>query len=146
MRDAASVITHAVKGITEELASDYEVSLPRMYEILSTDCPYPKAKKLIRKIGKHNPAGAALIKADLDSMFSDILGDELELYTAADLHREAFEAVQTCLEHKCKADRLKELRELIATATAMINEMDREDETFNVWSFAQDRVAARRAK
>lgn len=125
MRDSASVITHAVKGIADDLAHEMDVSLPRMYELLSKDCPYPRTKELIKAIGKVRKERVSIIKADMDALFCSILGDDAEEVTAADLHREAFEAIQSCLENKSTADREQELRELIATATAMLNDIER---------------------
>lgn len=58
MMDSTSVISQATHGIIKELATDYEVSLSRMYEILGKDNPYPKARRLIRKIARHNQEGA----------------------------------------------------------------------------------------
>jgi hypothetical protein len=141
MRDAENVITDAVNGHTAELAKIFEVSEPRMYQLLSTHCSYPKAKLLIRAIGKVNPAGARLIKADMDALFADIL-EVSETVTEIDLHREAFEAVQACMQCKSRADRGKELRELISVAQAMLVSMDAP----NVREFARDAVADRRAK
>lgn len=129
MRDAEDVITTAVNGHTDELAALYEVGLARMYQMLSTHCTYPKTKILIRNIGSLSKDGARLIKADLDAMFQDILGeDEFAECDAIALHKEAFEAVQACLKNKSKADRKQELRELIAVAQGMLAGVDREDE------------------
>jgi hypothetical protein len=129
MRDSRSVITNSVKGIaTEDLAKEMDVSTTRMYEILDRDNPHPKAKQLIRAIGKNSSKGARLIKADLDSMFSDILGESSATTTAVDLHREAFEAVQSLLEDKCDGDKSRELRELISVAQSMLNGLNAEEE------------------
>jgi hypothetical protein len=127
MQDPTEVVTHATHGIVKELAAEMEVSLPRMYEILSRDNPIPKAKRLIRKIARINQAGGRLIKADFDAMWLDILGDDAEV-TAADLHKEAFEAVQACLENKSPADRSQELRELISVAELMLEGIEKSKE------------------
>lgn len=129
MRDSRSVFTNAIKGIAaDDLAAEMDVSLPRMYEILSKDNPHPREKKLIRAIGKFSKQGVRLIKADFDAMFSDILGESSSLSTAIDLHREAFEAVQAVLENKSDGDRAKELRELISVAQSMLCELNVEEE------------------
>lgn len=126
MKDAASVISQATDGIGVELAKEYEVSQGRMYEILGKDCPYQKTKKLIRAIGHvdETPSRARvrLIKADLDAMFADILGER-----ASDsgpcvkrLHKEAFEAIDSQLEGKSTPEQLKELRDLAVVVNQMI--------------------------
>jgi hypothetical protein len=119
MMDSTSVISHATKGIVSELATDYEVTVQRMYEILGKDNPYPKARKMIRRIARHNQEGAKLIKADLDALFTDVL-EENEAPSLEDLHRESFEAVQALLADKPKAVKEMELRELIAIACSML--------------------------
>ena len=117
--DSTSVISQATHGIVKELAEDYEVSGSRMYEILGKDNPYPKARKLIRRIARHNQEGARLIKADLDALFTDVL-EEHEAPSLEDLHRESFEAIQSLLCNKPKSVKEAELRELIAIACSML--------------------------
>lgn len=128
MRNATDVIAQVVSGKGPELARILEVSESRCYEILSRDSPYPKTKRLIRAIAQVNLQGIRIIKADMDSMFADILGESSETTSAIDLHREAFEAVQAVLEHKSDGDRAKELRELISVAQCMLREINAEDE------------------
>ena len=118
--DSANVIAQATAGIVEPLADEMEVSIRRCYEILGKDNPIPKAKRLIRKIAHLNQNGARLIKADFDSMFAEILKPATGTLTAADLHKEAFEAIQAILHNKSKADRARELRELITVAQSML--------------------------
>lgn len=125
MKDAHSVITEATKGIVEKLANRREVSLRRMHEILGADNPYPKAKVLIRDIAAENPHGAWLIKADLDTLFRELLGDEAAEVTAVDLHKEAFEAVDAVLQGLSAADQKRELRELIAVAELKISGIEK---------------------
>jgi hypothetical protein len=112
MQDSRSVITHVTKGIVDNLADDYEVSLSRMYEILGKDNPYPKAKKLIRAIARHNQNGLRLIRADMDSLFADLIvhADEPSL---EDIHKEAFEAVDSILRDKPVSDQKTQLLELV---------------------------------
>lgn len=112
MIDAANVIGIATHGIVKDLAQDYEVSLSRMYELLGGQCNYPKSKKLIRAIARHNQAGARLIKADLDAMFTDIL-EEAREPSLEDIHKEAFEAVDSMLRDKPAATQKIELLELV---------------------------------
>lgn len=129
MRDATDVITEAVNGHTEALASEFEVSTARMYQLLSTHCTYPKTKLLIRAIGKVSKRGARLIKADLDAMFADILGDIPEPACPHELHRESFEAVSAVYEQKPVADQAKELRDLIASASKHLRQLTAEPNT-----------------
>ncbi len=126
MMDSGSVVTHAVKGIVDKLADEMEVSLPRMYEILGKDCPVPKAKRLIRAIAKHSQPGARLIRADFNAMWEEILVPKDEAVTAVDLHREAFEAVQACLEDKSPANQARELQELISVASQMLEGIEKQ--------------------
>ena len=129
MRDSRSVITNSIKGIaTEDLAFEMDVSTTRMYEILDRDNPYPKCKQLIKAIGKHSTKGARLIKADLDTLFCNILEESTEMTTAVDLHRESFEALHTILEDKSEAEKAKELRELISVAQQLLAGLNAEDE------------------
>ncbi len=125
MQDAHSVISDAAAGHVEDLAKEMEVGTRRMYEILGKDNPYPKAKRLIRNIGKFNKHGVRQIKADMMSMFADVLEDYFQDVTAIDLHKEAFEAVDAVLQGKSAADQLKELRELIAVAEQKIEGITR---------------------
>jgi hypothetical protein len=132
MMDSSNVITAATKGIVEELAAEYEVGQRRMYEILSTDNPVPKAKKLIRRIAhcdksKHKDR-VRLIKADIDAMFAQILGDcEAGEVAPARLHSELSEAVSAKLEGKPKAERLKECREARAILDMEIECLERDE-------------------
>lgn len=128
MQDAKSVITEVAKGIAPKMAAEMEISLARMYEILGKDNPYPKAKRLIRLIGKLNPAGARLIKADLDIMFAEIFNENTEQVTVNRLHREAFEAINALMENLSVADQLRELRELIAVASRKMSLVEQESQ------------------
>jgi hypothetical protein len=127
MQDAHSVITFAAKGHVENMAAEMEVRPGRMYEMLGDQCVYPKAKRLIRVIGKFNRAGVRLIQADLEAMFRDILGgdDEPADVTVAEIHKEAFDVVDSLLSGKPAAEQKQELRELIACAALKIEAIER---------------------
>jgi hypothetical protein len=125
MQDAHSVITFAAKGHVENMAAEMEVRPGRMYEMLGDQCVYPKAKRLIRVIGKFNPAGVRLIKADMDSMFDDILGTESPSVTVAQVHKEAFEAIDAMLEDKPAAEQKKEILELMAVLGKKLEGIER---------------------
>lgn len=132
MRDATSVITTATDGIVKDLAKEYEVSLGRMYELLSTDNPLPKTKKLIRKIGHVDTSPdkwrVRLCKADIDAMFCEILGEtESGEVDAACMHSELSEAIQAKLSGLSRADRLKECREAKAILDMEINHLEKDE-------------------
>lgn len=114
MRDPKSVITTAAAKITDKLADDYEVSIGRMGEILSSDNPYPKSKRLIRAIARHNPDGAKLIKADLLAMFAQIFDEEISVPTDAELTKELCDVFHARLAGKPKDERLRQCREALA--------------------------------
>lgn len=126
MMDAHSVITHAAEGHVKQMAAEMEVSVQRMYEMLGNQCTYPKAKRLIRVIGKFNPAGVAEIRSDIDAMFDDILGStETRDVSAVELHKEAFEAIDAVLQGKSAVDQKRELRELLTVVQMKIEGIER---------------------
>lgn len=124
MIDAANVIGIATQGIVKELAQDYEVSLARMYEMLGDQCTYPKSKKLIRAIAHRNQPGVRLIKADLDALFVDVL-QEIEEPSLEEIHREAFEAVDSILCDKPPATQRLELLELLTICQRKLEGIER---------------------
>jgi hypothetical protein len=119
MKDAHSVITQATHGIVPQLAQRREISERRMHEQLGDQCCYPKAKRLIRDIAAESQAGARLIKADLDALFSAVLtpAGEAREVSIQELHKEAYEAIDALLDGKDLADIQTQLRELIAVAS-----------------------------
>lgn len=119
MRDASSVITAAADGLVKEIASEYELSERRIYEILSTDNPYPKTKRLIRVIAHCDKSDdkwrVKLIKADLAALFSELLGENIQQeIDSARLHSELNDAIYAKLKGLSRADRLKECREAVS--------------------------------
>ncbi len=94
-----------------------------MYEIFSTDNSYSKAKRLIRAIAVVNPEGVWLIKADFDAMFLDLL-EAAGRVTVAEMHKESNEAMQAELEDKPINERIRELRESIATQMRRLNDLE----------------------
>ena len=97
--------------------------IKRAIEILSTDNPYPKVKRLIRAIALVNHEGVGLIKADLDAMFADLL-DDTEPITIAEFHKESGEAVQSILADESLAIQTKEIRESVAAGEKMLNQIE----------------------
>jgi len=126
VRDPQSVITDAVNGKTKELASIYELSEPRLYQMLGENCCYPKAKRLIRAIAQVNPDGVRIIRADLESMFDYLIRGN-EPGCVEELHKDAFEAVQASLENKPAAEQMRTLRELISAASRMLQSLEQPD-------------------
>lgn len=125
MLDAHSVITHVTAKHVAELAQEMEVGLSRMYEILGKDNPYPKCKRLIRKIAKVNIAGVGPIRADMMSLFDELLREDERDVSAAELHKEAFEAVDALLSGKSADEQIRELRELVAIAELKITGIEK---------------------
>jgi len=131
MRDSSSVTTQATDGITQNLAKVYEVSLSRMYEILSTDNPIPRSKRLIRAVSHCDRSPeklrVKLIKADLDALFSELLGDQMSKeIDCALLHAELTDVIKARLEKKSKAERLKECREAVSVLNDEIAFLEKE--------------------
>ncbi len=130
MLDSHSVITQAVKGIVDELKDEMEVTQGRMYEILGKDNPYPKTKRIIRAIGRCDKSPdkrrVRLIKADLDAMFCQILGNEATEVDCAEFHLELSEAVQAKIAGKSSAECLKEFREARAMLDMAIHNLEKE--------------------
>ena len=127
MLDSHSIITHVTHGIVKELADEYECSLQRAYEMLGNQCVYPKAKKLIRTIARLNPEGARMIKADMDSMFADIL-TPIEEPTLEDLHKEAFEAVDSVLRNRPAAEQKLQVMELLEICQRKLAGLERREQ------------------
>jgi hypothetical protein len=126
MQDPHSVITQAAAGHVIELAEEYGVRITRMYEILGKDNPYPKSRTLIRRLGKFNKQGVRLIRADMNALFTQILGDQPPAdITAAAVHKEAFEAIDAMLTNKPAGQQIDELRELIAVCEQKIAGIER---------------------
>jgi hypothetical protein len=123
MRSSSDVIAQVVNGRGPKLAEVLEVSVSRCYEILSTDSPYPKTKRLIRAIAQVNPEGIHLIKADMDALFEDLSGECTGIDTP-ELTRELFEAGQSVLEDKSKAEQIRELREGICAASKKLRALE----------------------
>lgn len=127
MQDSSSVITDAAKGIVEKMAEEMEVKPGRMYEILGKDNPYPKAKRLIRVIARIDKERVRSIKADLDAMFCQILGEEDCQIDVAEFYRETSQAVGAILEKKPVREQVKEVREMVAVGQKVIVQLETGD-------------------
>lgn len=127
MKDAIVVTTEATKGIGEKIADFWEISMSRVSEFLGRDNPYPKFRRLLRAIaavtkGIDRRRRLLIIKADLDSLFAELLGEsipkEVETCTLCD---ELFDVIRSKMKKMSKAVRLKELREARVMITNEIN-------------------------
>lgn len=127
MQDEHSVITHATKGFVEDLAEIREVTVRRMYEQIGDQCCYTKSKLLIRDIARVNQPGARLIKADMDAMWDDIL-IAAEEPTLEEIHREAFEAVDSVLCNKPIEIQKKEVLELISICQSKLAGIEKREQ------------------
>lgn len=131
MRDAESVITEATDGIEKDLQSEFEVRQARMYEILGRDNPYPKAKRLIRKIARCDKSSdkwrIRLIKADMDALFADLLEDADSTVSAAEVHKESSELVQSILTDQPKAVIKKEARDVVGITQKLIEQLEEKE-------------------
>ena len=125
MRDPNDIIAEAgyecVKALAQE---EYHVSLQRMYKILSEEHHYPQLCRLATAIGRHNPIGLREIQADFNARCERALRSADTLTTTAQLHKEAAEAIQALMEGRPLTEQEKELRELIAVATARLAEIE----------------------
>lgn len=124
MRDPLDVIAQVINGHGPALAGVLEVSVTRCNEILSTDNPYPKAKRLIRAIAQLPGVDVRPIKADLDAMFAAIVAKQCEHTTTAECTRECFEAIQGDLEEVSPAQQRREWLDVIALASRRVAEID----------------------
>lgn len=126
MQDAHSVITSAASGHVGDMAREMEVGDRRMYEILGKDNPYPKAKRLVRVIGKFNKQGVREIKADFNAMIDDVLGDDVpRVPSVREIHKEAFDVIDAELEGKPPAEQKQQIRELIAVLNLKLEGIER---------------------
>lgn len=125
MRNSGCVIAQVVNGKGPKLAEVMELSVSRMYEILSTDNPYPKAKLLIRAIAQVDGCDIALIKADLDAMWHELLSGDISTGSIKDCHRESSEGVQADLEELPIPEQLKEAREAMASWASRVRYLER---------------------
>lgn len=131
MKDSMDVTTQATKGLAEDLARVFEVTLSRMYEILSKDNPLPKTKRLIRAVAHCDRSDdkwrVKVMKADFDALFSELLGDGISTeIDCALLHAELTDVIRARLEKKPRAERLNECREAISVLNDEIAFLEKE--------------------
>ena len=111
MQNPANIITQAVRGIGEQLAEIYGVSVARMYQILEADY-YGKFRRLLRAIAAIDKERVRLIKADLDALFAELLGAGANKRPCvARMHGELSEAIQSILRDLPPAEQMRECLE-----------------------------------
>lgn len=108
--DNTDVVAEASHGFVKALADELDVHLARMYELLSKDNPYPKLWRILRPLGRFNPEGLRLIRADFNARCEALLSTSSPV-TGAQLHKELSEAVQSSLAKLPVADQRRELTE-----------------------------------
>lgn len=124
MQDSSSVIVQAADGFARDLARRYDVSLPRMYEILGRDNPYPKAIRLALAIGAVNPAGLLLIRDDFVRRCESV-EVETPTITLPELNGALHDVPQSILENKSPGDRKREILEAISALYRELHQVDR---------------------
>lgn len=127
MMDSTSVITAATKGFVDKMARENEISIQAQYARLGPDCVYPKARLLIRQIARLNPAGAELIRLDLENLFTEILSaGSTDPTDPAEFHQALTDAVQIKLAGGTRAERLAGLRHASAVIDREIRAIEHE--------------------
>ena len=122
MRKPNDVIADAAYPCVKILAEqEYLVSLSQMYAKLA-DNQYLDVCRLVAAIGRYNPDGVRLIKADFDARCDHYLAPQT--VTDAEFHREFYQAFQAKLENKPDAEQAKELRDLMAVCGARLAQLE----------------------
>jgi hypothetical protein len=128
MQQQISTITQAVEGIGVRLAELYDISVSRLYQILEADF-YGKTKRLIRMIAAIDKERVKIIKADLDALFCELLGEtETREVPCADLHKELTDVIQAKLNDFPKDIRLHECRQAVAALSQEISSLETKEE------------------
>lgn len=127
MQDSSSVIVQAADGHVKDLARIYDVSLPRMYEILGRDNPYPKAIRLTLAIAEVNPVGLLLIRDDFVLRCQAAIGD-IPPIALAKLNRELQDVPQSILDRHSLEKREREINEAILALYAELHQVRKQKE------------------
>lgn len=123
MQDSADAIVKAAKGYVEDLADELDVTPKRMYELLSKDNPYPKVWRILRPLGRLNPARLRLVQADFNARCERII-KRFPPTNPARLNKELNDVMQARLEGRSKAEQVKEIDEAIAELYALRAELE----------------------
>lgn len=125
MQSPNDIIALAANGQVKQIAEALEVSLSRMYELLSRDNPYPKLRRILRPLGLFNPDGLRMVQSDFNAFCASILGECEEHISGATLHKELNEAIQCHLNKAAIADQRREISEAIAVLQKRLLELNR---------------------
>jgi hypothetical protein len=125
MQNSNDVIVQAADGFVKHLADDLDISLARMYELLGKDNPYPKAWRILRAIGHHNPDGLRLIQSDFNNRCEALLQNQ-PATSVARVNKELHDVTQAELEQKPSAERKTEILEAIAILQARLAQLELE--------------------
>ncbi len=126
MQDSNDVIVQAADGFVKQLAGELDLSLARMYELLGKDNPYPKAWRILRAIGHHNPEGLRFIQSDFNRRCEALLND-LPSTSVAQINKELHDVTQAELEQQPAARRRTEILEAIAILQARLAQIEVEE-------------------
>ena len=123
--DSNDVLANASEGFVKGLALELDVKLARMYELLSKDNPYPKLWRILRPLGRLNPAGLRRVQADFNARCAAILGEEpVQAVTQARMHKELSDVVQSYLASSPPADQRREMIEAVSVLQQRLNELN----------------------
>lgn len=128
MQDSTNVIVQAAQGYVDGLRQELDVTLTRMYEILGNDNPYPKVWRILRPLGRLNPAGLRSVQLDFNARCAAIL-TKPRCTTDARLHKELNEAIQAALSKAPPCEQRTQIIEAMAELEARLAELDRQAET-----------------
>lgn len=113
MQDPADAIVKAAKGYADDLADELGVSTKRMYELLSSDNPYPKTWRILRPLGRLAPERLRLVQADFNAR-CELALKRMPKTNPANTHKELNDVMQARLEGRSKDEQVKEIDEAIA--------------------------------
>jgi hypothetical protein len=124
MQNPHDVTTAAFDGCVREIAIEIGVTDKRLYEILGRDNPYVKCWRIFNALGRISPDRLALIRADFEARCDRIIGREQTPPTAASIHKETSDAVQSVINGDAPAKRRKEIVEAIAELQKELSRID----------------------
>ncbi len=127
MRDPNDIIAEAAYPCVKLLANnDYQVTLTRMYKIISEEHRYQELCRLVTAIGRHNPTGLLEIQAHFNSVCENALG-AVPAFTIAQLNKELNDVPQAILEHRPIPEQKKEINQAIAALTARLKDLEQQE-------------------
>lgn len=127
MQNPNNVTTEAFEGMFGEIAIELGISDKRLYEMLGRDNPYTKTWRLFTPLGRLNPDRLELIRADFNARCDRIVGSKAKPSTAATVHKETSEAIQSIIEKAPRTERRKQITEAIAELNKELAKLDAGD-------------------